>query len=56
MSDNSEQMIKKGVVEGETEETPVKTASDEISEQVRVCKPACRCNCSKEQEVKDEQD
>lgn len=41
-----EDFIKKGVVENETEAEPVKTASDEIQEEVKACSPRCKCNCS----------
>ena len=40
-----EEFIKKGIVKDETEEQPVKTASDEVVEKVRACSPGCRCNC-----------
>ena len=43
---NPEDFIKKGVVENETEVQPVKTASDEIFEEVKTCSPRCKCNCS----------
>ena len=42
---SSEEFIKKGVVANETEEQPVKTASDEIFEKVKPCSPSCRCQC-----------
>ena len=40
-----EQFIKKGIVKDETEDQPVKTASDEVVEKVRACSPNCSCNC-----------
>lgn len=42
---SEEEFIKKGIVKDETEEQPVKTASDEVVEKVRACSPSCRCNC-----------
>jgi len=44
------EFIKKGVIEHETEEQPVKTASDEIFEKVKTCHPTCRCNCKTKQQ------
>jgi len=50
------EFIKKGVVEQETEEQPVKTASDEIFEKVKACSPTCHCKCkASQQEAHNEQ-
>lgn len=49
-----EDFIKKGVVENETAEQPVKTASDEIFEKVKPCSPYCRCQCKQRKGISDE--
>ena len=50
-----QEFIKKGVIENETDEQPVKTASDEIIEKVKSCSAGCRCTCkTKKDEVKNE--
>lgn len=45
---NDPEFVKKGVVAGETEDAPVKTASDEIQDKVRCCSPTnCCCRAKK---------
>jgi hypothetical protein len=42
----NEEFIKKGVVEGETEDKPVKTASDDVVAGVEwSCRKGCKCSC-----------
>ena len=41
----NEDLIKKGVVDAETEANPIKTASDEVVERVKACSPVCKCKC-----------
>ena len=48
----NEEFIKKGVVEGETDSNPVKTASDEVVAGVEwSCRPGCKCNCQARKEA-----
>lgn len=48
---SNEEIIKKGVVEHETEANPVKTASDEVVDSVKwSCSPQCRCSCRAKKE------
>lgn len=50
---SNEEIIKKGVVENETDANPVKTASDEVVDGVEwSCSPKCRCNCRARKESK----
>jgi hypothetical protein len=51
---SSEEFIKKGVVANETAEQPVKTASDEIFENIKPCSPNCRCQCKQKKGISDE--